>query len=77
MTKKSFIEKVENALGEKVLRNPITVNNVGLVIFHTKSGRHLGYDDVRRAIIDVEVWNNARCGHSFVEAYEEAFVADC
>lgn len=77
MKKKDFIERVENALGEKVLRTPITVNNIGLVIFHTKRGRCLGYDNVRRAIIDVETWNNVRCDHSFKEAYEKAFVVDC
>lgn len=77
MKKKDFIERVENALGEKVLRKPITKNNVGLVIFHTESGRCLGYDNVRRAIIDVEIWNDVRRVHSFKEAYEKAFVVDC
>lgn len=64
MTKKSFIEKVDNALsgvGEKVLRKSITnfsyYYELGTVLFYTKSGRHLSFDRWSGAIKDVDIWN--------------------
>lgn len=64
MTKKNFIEKVDNALsgvGEKVLRKSITnftyYYNIGTVMFYTKSGRHFSFDRWSGVIKDVDIWN--------------------
>ena len=67
MTKKNFIEKVDNALsgvGEKVLRKSITnftyYYNIGTVMFYTKSGRHLSFDRWSGVIKDVDIWNSIK-----------------
>ena len=66
MTKKNFIEKVDNALsgvGEKVLKKSITnfsyYYNLGTVMFYTKSGRHLSFNRWSGVIKDVDIWNIA------------------
>ena len=66
MTKKNFIERVDNALsgvGEKVLRKSITnfsyYYNLGTVMFYTKSGRHLSFNRWSGVIKDVDIWNIA------------------
>ena len=66
MTKKNFIEKVDNALsgvGEKVLRKSITnfsyYYSLGTVMFYTKSGRHLSFNRWSGVIKDVDIWNIA------------------
>ena len=76
MTKKNFIEKVDNALsgvGEKVLRKSITnfsyYYSLGTVMFYTKSGRHLSFNRWSGAIKDVDIWNIANDD-------DAAFVAD-
>lgn len=76
MTKKIFIEKVDNALsgvGEKVLRKSIThfsyYYKLGSVLFYTKSGRLLSFDRWSGAIKDVDIWNKEKDDAA-------AFVAD-
>ena len=76
MTKKNFIEKVDNALsgvGEKVLRKSITnfsyYYNLGTIMFYTKSGRHLSFNRWSGVIKDVDIWNIANDD-------DAAFVAD-
>ena len=76
MTKKNFIEKVDNALsgvGEKVLRKSITnfsyYYSLGTVMFYTKSGRHLSFNRWSGVIKDVDIWNIANDD-------DAAFVAD-
>ena len=76
MTKKNFIEKVDNALsgvGEKVLRKSITnfsyYYRLGTVIFYTKSGRYLSFDRWTGVIKDVDIFNS-------VNDDDAAFVAN-
>lgn len=80
ITKKNFIEKVDNALsnvGEKVLRKSI-INfsyyySIGTVMFYTKSGRHLSFDRWSGVIKDVDIWNSVK---DYNEADAAAFVAN-
>ena len=76
MTKKNFIEKVDNALsgvGEKVLRKSV-INfsyyySLGTVMFYTKSGRYLSFNRWSGVIKDVDIWNIANDDDAAFVAY--------